>query len=142
MQPVSVIVCERTGRWALATRRLLGAEAEVRETRGPIDLAQELACRPESVVAIELGALSLPVACALLADLERTAPLAAAVMLGGRELARRAALLREAGAIWCCDSLRRLAPLVAIVRRQAVRAPRRDASLVEQIWARLPLPPI
>ena len=139
MQPVPLIVCERYGRWAMAIRRLLGNEAEVRETRGPVDLRQELAALPESLVAMELGALPLSALCDFLAEMERAFPLSAAVILGEADVARHAALLLETGAILCLDSPRRLAPLVAIARRQRARAPRRDASLVERIWARLPL---
>jgi transcriptional regulator with GAF, ATPase, and Fis domain len=55
--PARLIVCERTGRWAVALRREL-AEAGVRvwETRTLADCWTELAESPASFLVLELGA--------------------------------------------------------------------------------------
>ena len=84
MPPARLIVCERTGRWAVALRREL-ADAGVRvwETRTLADCWSELAESPASFVVLELRG-DVAGLLALLARQPREFPLARVAVVADR----------------------------------------------------------
>ena len=136
--PARLIVCERSGRWAVALRRELG-EAGVRvwETRTLPDCRDELLANPASFVVIEL----LPNIGGLLRLLEtqpRQFPLARLAVVAGRSLAAYEWLLREAGAVHFLCSPREVGVLARLACRHLAEVPQPQQSLTERIWASLP----
>ena len=138
LDPARLIVCERTGRWAVALRREL-TEAGVRvwETRSLADCWDELASSPASFLILELARNPRPLLDRL-ARLPRTFAAARAAVISDRSLAHYEWLLREAGAVHFVCSPRELAPLARIVCRHLAQAPASPKTLTEQIWAELP----
>ena len=135
-----LIVCERTGSWAAALRRVLpGGELPLRETRSLDECAAELAAAPSSVVVLEVSPGNLEAVSRLLAEWNVSFPLARGlVVTAGSLSADDAQLLREAGAVDVVCSPRRLAPWSGVVRRHSSRLPAEAMDPVEQVWASLP----
>lgn len=133
-----LIVCERTGRWAMAIRReLAGAGVRVWETRSLADCWNELAESPASFVVLELG--SRPVALLRhLARQPREFPLARLAVVADRGLADHEWLMREAGAVCFLSSPRRVGPLAQLACRHLAQVPPPQQSLTERIWTSLP----
>lgn len=133
-----LIVCERTGRWAVALRRELGdAGIRVWETRTLANCREELAASPASFVVLELAgdapgvirflsrqSQELPSArLAVVADISRT----------GWEL-----FVREAGAVHFLTSPRHAGLLARLACRHLAQSPVSQQSLTERIWGSLP----
>lgn len=134
-----VIVCERTGRWAVALRRELGdAAVRLHETRSLADSWDMLHRFPASFVVVELTRGNADALLARLAMLERHHPRARVAIVAERELLHYQELLREAGAAWFVVSPRQLTPLVQAVGRHLEQVPSPQLSLAEQVWAELP----
>jgi hypothetical protein len=132
------MVCERTGRWAVALRREL-AEAGVRvwETRTLDDCWEELAQSPASFVILELaGDVAGLLRC--LARQAREFPRARLAVVADRRLAGYQWLMREAGAVCFCCSPRRVGRLAQLACRHLAQVPPPPQSLTERIWAGLP----
>src|SRR5258708_3489254 len=130
MQPVTLVFCERTGRWAVAWRRmwartLRGAidKSSMRlvETRSVSECRETLAEVPAAFVAIELTAAGADKALDLLADVMTRFRDSTAAVLADGELAEYEWLAREIGAVQFVASPRQLPSLVGIVRRHAQR---------------------
>jgi hypothetical protein len=133
-----LIVCERSGRWAVALRRELG-EAGVRvwETRTLADCRDELLASPASFAVIELQ----PNVGGLLRLMEtqpRQFPLARLAVVADRSLAAYEWVLRGAGAVHFLCSPRDVAVLAGLACRHLAEMPPPQQSLAERIWASLP----
>ena len=135
-----LIVCERTGRWAVALRRELdGMGVRAYETRSLAECFDELAQSPAGLAVVELTAAGVTALLRRLAQWQRDFPLARMAVVADRSLAGCEWLLREAGAVHFTCSPRQLGPLARLVRRHLAKAPSAPpASLSEQIWASLP----
>jgi hypothetical protein len=133
-----LIVCERTGRWAVALRREL-AEAGVRvwETRTLADCRDELIANPASFAVIELAA-NVGGLLRLLARQPRQFPAARVAVVADRSSADYETLLREAGAVHFLCSSRQAAVLARLACRHLAEVPPPQQSLAERIWTSLP----
>ena len=133
-----LIVCERTGCWAVALRREL-ADAGVRvwETRTLADCFDELAESPASFVVLELGGdVAGLLGCLTRQGREfRRARLA---VVADRRLAGYEWLMREAGAVRFFCSPRQIGRLAQLACRHLAQVPPPPQDLTERIWAGLP----
>ncbi len=137
--PACLIVCERTGRWAVALRReLAGTAVRVRETRSLAELWGILGRFPASFVVTELTRANADSLLARLAMFEREYPLARVAVVAERGVCRDPWVLREAGAVHVVASPRDLTPLALAVGRHLEQVPSPKLSLAEQVWAELP----
>ncbi len=136
--PARLIVCERTGRWALTLRREL-AEAGVRvwETRTVADCWRELAESPASFVVVELAG-ELSGLLHRMARQPREFPMARLAVVADRALAGHQWLMREAGAVHFLCSPRKVGLLAQLVCRHLAQTPPLHQSLTDRIWANLP----
>ena len=133
-----LIVCERTGRWAVALRsELAGAGARVWETRLLDDCWSELANSPASFLVLELGG-NVSDLLSRMARLPRDFPAARLAVVADRSLAGHQWLMREAGAMHFLCSPRQVGPLAQLACRHLAQVPPPPQSLTEQIWASLP----
>jgi len=139
--PARLIVCERSGRWAVTLRREL-AEAGVRvwETRTLADCWEELAASPASLLVVELGG-DVAGLLRCLARLPRQFPRARLAVVADRSLASYEGLMREAGAVHFLSSPRRIGPLAQLACRHLAQVPPLQQNLTERIWAGLPWEP-
>lgn len=137
-QPARLIVCERSGSWALALRRELTAGFRIRPTRSLAETWETLEQAPASFLVLELTAGLAEALLARLLRLDREYPLARAAVVADRGLSAYEWLLRQAGAVHFACSPRRLAPLAAVARRHLAAAPQPDRDAVERIWSGLP----
>ena len=133
-----LIVCERTGRWAVALQREL-AEAGVRvwETRTLADCRDELVESPASFAVIELGA-NVGGLLRLLARQPRQFPAARLAVVADRSRADHEWLMREAGAVHFLCSPREVAVLARLACRHLAEVPPPQQSLADRIWTSLP----
>ena len=133
-----VIVCERSGRWAVALRREL-AEAGVRvwETRTLADCRDELVENPASFAIVELAS-NLAGLLRLLASQRRRFPAARLAVVADRSQADYQWLLREAGAVHFLCSPRQVGLLARLACRHLAQAPPPQQTLAERIWSALP----
>lgn len=136
--PPCVIVCERTGRWAVALRRELGSELRMHETRSLTEAWGVLKRCPAAFVVVELTRTNADALLARLARTERDHPRARVAVVAGRELLNGQGLMREAGAVHFVVSARELTPLAHAIRRHCEQVPLPKRSLAEQVWAELP----
>jgi hypothetical protein len=134
-----LIVCERTGRWAVALRReLADAGVRVYETRAVADCWYMLAESPGSFLVVELTATNAEALLHRLVRQQRDFPLARVAVVADRDLAAYEWLLREAGAVHFTCSPRRLRALADLACRHLAQVPAPQQSLAERIWAGLP----
>lgn len=133
-----LIVCERTGRWAVALRREL-AESGVRvwETRTLADCRDELVECPASFAVIELGA-NVTALLRFFAGQTKRFPAARFAVVANRSHADYEALMREAGAVHFLCSPRRVGLLARLACRHLAQVPPPQQSMAERIWAGLP----
>ncbi len=137
--PPRLIICEHTGRWAVALRRELGhAQACLLETRHVADCWHELARAPASLLVLELTASSTGELTQRIAQLEPDFPLARVAVVAHRSLAEYEWLIREAGAAYFTCSPRRLGLLARLASRHLDRAPVPRQTVAQRIWAGLP----
>ncbi len=140
-----VIVCERSGRWAAALRRVLARELSLRETRSLAECEAELREAPESFLVVELTATHLGGVLELLTCVgaeyrwARIAVVAERSVAAG-ELTACEWTMREAGAIHFVTSPRQAAELARLAERHAALVPRPKRSLAAQVWDSLPWP--
>jgi hypothetical protein len=138
------IVCEQTGRWAVAIRGSLarfdrGLSSEVlRETRNLDQCDQVLSRWPASLVAVAATPANFPARVRWLACLEARFPLARVVVFSELTLPEADWALREAGAVQVVRSFCGITPVVDLTARHLARAPEPALSVTQQILARLP----
>ena len=134
-----LIVCERSGGWAVAMRReLADAGLRVYETRNLAACWEMLAEAPASFVMVELSADNVAGLLRQMARLQRDFPLARVAVVADRSLTDSQWLMREAGAVHFTCSPRQLGPLARLASRHVAAAPAPQRSLTQQIWASLP----
>ena len=137
--PARLIVCERTGAWAVALRReLAAAGVHVHETRSVAECWEVLARCPAGFLVVELTPAAVDPLLARMASLEREFPLARVAVVTERRFRDCQWPLREAGAVDFVVSPRELAPLARAIVRHLEQAPEPPRSLTERIWAGLP----
>ena len=136
--PPRLIVCESTGRWAVALRRDLAEPWPLSETRSVAECWELLAKVPASFVVVEVTSAHLQTLLDRMAWWERDFPLARLAAVADQESAPYQWLLREAGAVHVALSCRHLRPLVDLALRHLGQIPLPQRTLVEQIWAGLP----
>jgi hypothetical protein len=138
-QAARLIVCERTGRWAVALRRELAeAGVPVCETRSLADCWAALAEAPGSFVVAELTTANVVGLLARMARQQRDFPLARLAVVAERRLSLYEWFMREAGAVHFTCSPRQLGPLARLACRHLAQAPAPPQSLNERLWAALP----
>lgn len=134
-----VVVCEQTGRWAVALRRdANGSDRRLVETRTLEDCRLELHRHPRALAVCEATEHNLPRVLRFLVELQATAPGTRVMVVGARPIERHEALLREAGAVHAVFSPRRLRAAGDVLRRAAQNEPAEFQSLEELAWSRLP----
>ena len=132
-----LIVCERSGSWAVGLRRHLGrCEAPLRETRTLDECRKLLEQSPAAVAILELTAQNFEPLAALLLEIERLPALA--VVVGARELAPYGWLLRDAGARHTLFSPRRLGEAVRLAQSHLQQQGNGEQTMRGQVWAQLP----
>ena len=134
-----LIVCERTGKWAVALRRALqGGAHRVYETRSLAECRDEVAMSPASLVAVEATAANFDDILDWLMELGRDFPLCRVVILGFRDLKRGQWLLREAGAAHVIHSPRSVDSVLRIASRQLEEAKDKEHLTRERFTERIP----
>jgi hypothetical protein len=134
-----LILCEKTSRWAIALRRVLGPRSDVLvETRSLAQCLRELAASPASLVAIETTTANLESVVAFVQLQSRQFDHARFAAVGDGSLITAAPLLAEAGAVAVLTSPREARRLVRLAVRHLAHAPPADLPLAEAIWDRLP----
>jgi hypothetical protein len=139
MSPSKLIVCEKSPRWAIALRRVLGTKGVVVvETRSLPACGREMRESPHSILAIETSPSSLESVLAAWADWSRRDEMARLVALGDSSLLPAEFLLREAGVIAIGTSIRQAGRVARLAEKHLSQAPRPNLPLREAIWQRLP----
>jgi hypothetical protein len=136
--PARLIVCERTGRWAVMLRREL-ADSGIRvwETRTLDECWTELATSPASFVVLELGSDAGGLLDRMIRQ-PRQFPMARLAVVADRPLTEYEWLMREAGAVHFACSPRQVGTLAQLACRHLAQVPAAPQSLTEQVWASLP----
>ena len=139
MPSARIIVCEKTGQWAIALRRLLAPGGHrVQETRSWPECWAELARHPASLLVAEMTAQNVELMLERLTDLPRRFRQARAVVVGDRDLARYEWAVRTAGAAHVVFTPRELPRTARLIVRHLALAPPPELSLREAVWQRLP----
>lgn len=138
MSDFSVIVCEKTGKWAAAIRRVLRPESGLCETRGWPACSRELKTRTAAFVALEVLPENAEAVCRRLAELTRRSRHVHAVLLADRSLKPVEWLLREAGGAHVLFSRREIIQLRPIWERFWAQIPPSQMTFREHVWSRLP----
>ncbi len=151
-----VIVCEPSGRWAVALGRELSAcgNFHIEQTRSLAECWGRLDGAAAAFVVVELTRGNVDRWLDLMAALEWRHPLVrVAVVVRGDPLDKQCLsryqwLAREAGAVFVGTSLRGqglggegpggVRELADVVRRHLLRSPRPQKSVSEEIWDKLP----
>lgn len=135
----ALIVCERTGSWCVALRRLIRPTvAEIIETRSLAECRQTLELRPASFLVLEATDENAPALLGWLTRLEREDPLARAAVVADRRLEPWQWGAREAGALAFVASQRRLQPLADMASMFFASQTKPELGLVERVWDSLP----
>jgi hypothetical protein len=136
--PARLIVCERSGHWAVALRREL-AEAGVRvwETRTLADCRNQLTESPASFVVLELAG-ELSTLLRFMRRQPREFPAARLAVATEDSRAGHEWLMREAGAVHFLCSPRQARLLARLACRHLAQVPPPSQSLSERIWSNLP----
>jgi len=137
--PARLIVCERTGDWAVVLRRELDdSTTRVAETRSLTECWQTLEESPASFVVVELTAGNSDSLLQRMGRLQRDFPLARIGVVAARDMARYEWLLREAGAVYFTCSPRQLTAIAEIACRHLAQSPKPERNLTDRVWASLP----
>lgn len=136
--PPRIVICERTGWWAVVVRRHWGpGQRRVHETRSLADAGAMLARAPGSFAIVELTAGGLGPLVDWFLRLPRDFPWTPAAVVADRALAGCGDVLRQAGAVHFVASPRQVGPLVEMAARHLAALPA-PAGLAQQVWASLP----
>ena len=139
MSDARVIVCEKTGRWATALRRVLrGPRPCVTETRSLAGCWRELDQAPTSLVALEFAPEHRETILRRLLDLRSRYRWAQAIVLAERGFEPFQWALREAGAVDVLFSPRSLAATARLIQRHVHCVPPAEIDFREAVWCRLP----
>ncbi len=141
MTTARLIVCEKSGEWAVALRRALCADLGcVYETRSLQECWDELADSPASFLAIELRPENVEGVLVLLVRVARRYPQARAVVLArsGECDQDYEWLVKEAGVLHVVHAPRYVESAVEMALRHFAQLPQEELSLRESVWTRLP----
>ncbi len=139
MPSARIIVCEKTGQWAIALRRLLARSGHrVHETRSWPECWAELERHPASLLVVEMTAQTVELMLARLTDLPHRFRHARMVVVGDRDLARYEWAVRTAGAAHAVFTPRQLPAAARLIACHLALAPQPELSLREAVWRRLP----
>jgi hypothetical protein len=144
MPDASLIVCERTGRWAAAWRKAFeaaGVPYSLVNTRSLAACEAELREAPSSMAAIELTPSNVEDLARFAVDVMRRHPLSRWLALAEPGLADCRWPVYEMGAVSFAVSVRELPRLTGIFQRHALRRPEPQQGLRDRMWARLPWAP-
>lgn len=134
-----LVVCERTGQWAVALRRELSeAGLRVWETRNLKDCGALLAESPASFVVLELNAAKLEETIRFINVWRADFPRFRFAVVADRGLASFQWFMRETGAADFLFSLRKIDRLADMACRHLAQVPAAPQSLTERVWANLP----
>jgi len=134
-----LIVCERTGRWAIAlSRELRGCRTRVHQTRSLAECWDMLSEYGASFLVIEATHSNFDGVLSRLPEIERRFPAARVAVVGDRAMAECEFLLREAGTIHFTTSGRLLRPFAIAAQNHFDHVPKPQLSLVETVWNTLP----
>jgi hypothetical protein len=138
-KPARLVVCERTGRWALAVRREL-ADTGIRvwETRSLEDCASVLGESPASFLVLELSEMKIEETLDFARNWQAEFPLFRFAIVADRDLAPYKWLMHESGAAEFFCSVRKSGALARTACRHLAQVPSLPQSLSERIWANLP----
>jgi DNA-binding NtrC family response regulator len=160
--PRTLVVCERSGRWALPLRlaadraatgiraqpttatatpdsaSLPGWEFRVVETRSPEECCLALASLRRAIVAVELDRAHCDQALALVHTIRERFPATIIVAVAGPESADYQWLARELGAAQFVASPSHVDDFVILARRHWESWATPELGTAEQIWATLP----
>jgi hypothetical protein len=138
-KPARLVVCERTGRWAVALRREL-SEAGVRvwETRNLSDCGLLLAQSPASFAILELNENKINETLRFINIWQAEFPHFRFAVVGDHGLSSCQWLMRETGADDFLCSMRKIGDLAQTACRHLAQVPAAPQSLSERIWANLP----
>ena len=137
-----ILVCEKTGQWAVALRRVLGdTDHPVHETRSLAECWAQLSQHPASLVVFELTAANVQAVVERLMDLTRRFRQARAVVVGVPEMEPFEVAARAAGAVGGAFSLLQLAPCGRMIERHLRSLPPPTGGLRESVRRRLPWGP-
>jgi hypothetical protein len=140
MSDARVIVCEKTGRWAIALRRALNDPPEhISETRSFQACWLELEQHPASLVALEFFPDDLETLLRRMMGLQRRYRRARVVVLGERGSEHCEWVLREAGAVHVLFSPRSLVATARLVKRHIDSVPPAEFDIGEDVRRRLAL---
>jgi hypothetical protein len=139
-KPARLVVCERTGRWAVALRReLADAGLRVWETRSLMDCGSILSESPASFVVLELRDNKVGETLDFISKWQVEFPLFRFSVVAERTLAPYRWLMQEAGATTFLCSIRRSSSIAQIACLHLAHVPPPvPLSLSERIWANLP----
>ena len=157
--PRRLVICEQTGRWAVALRRELSSpgklpeECPIEETRSVAQCWKRLEEAPAGFVVVELTPKNFQRLLVRMGYMEWRFPLARVAVVtradavDGKCLFRHERLFRQAGAVFFGTSLRSnlrseeplgVRDLADIVCRHLQQSPRPERTIREDIRARLP----
>jgi hypothetical protein len=130
MEPAKLIVCERSGRWASALRRLLtDDEVDLVETRSISECRDEMMATPESLVVVEFSPTNAAAAADLFSYADRWLAASRSLAVADREHSTLEPIAREAGAVDFVTSPRQLPRVLGMIRRHFARASAKPKSL-------------
>ncbi len=139
MATTRLLVCEQTGRWAVALRRTLAARpVRIYEIRSLADCRREIAINPASFALVEATPANVAKVVEWIEQIGREFPETRMAVVGSREAQPYEWAMREAGAIATVFSPRRLGPLVRMAWRHLAHAPEEETGFREQVAKRLP----
>jgi hypothetical protein len=138
-KPARLVVCERSGDWAVALRReLAGVGIRVWETRSLADCAVLLEESPASFLVLELSEIKIEEILNFILNSQAQYPQFRFAIVAQRNLARYRWLMLEAGAAEFVSSVRKVGALAQTACRHLAQVPPLPQSLTERIWANLP----
>jgi len=138
MNDSSIVVCEKTGNWAAAIRRVLRPASGLCETRSWQACLQEVRTRTAALVAWEVRPENAESVCRRLAELTRRFRQVHVILLADRSLRPVEWLLREAGAAHMLFSPRDIVHLRPLLERFLAQIPPSRTTFREHVWSQLP----
>jgi hypothetical protein len=138
MPTASLILCEKSGRWALALRSALRGSVRLVETRALLQCYEALGAAPTSLVALAITDKNLSQALDLSARMNQHFPAARLLALLETELESAEPLLREAGFGDVFHSPQQAPAIALLALRHIALSPAEDRPLRELVAARLP----
>jgi len=134
-----MIICEKTGRWAVAFRRALGEERElIVQVRGLTDCTRQLALSPGSIVAAEVTAGNLDALLVAVPDWLRRFPHCRVIAMLESDVLATETMLREAGVVAVLNATREAPSVIRLIQRHLESAPTDDLPLEQAIQRSLP----